>query len=99
MRHSCSFALAIWMTLVACGDDASDAGGSGGGGAAQGGAHSNGGAAMGGAADGGAAAGGGGSSTTGNNRVFVTSAKYDGALGGLVGGDAQCQALADEEGL
>ena len=32
-------------------------------------------------------------------RVFVTSTKYDGNLGGLAGGDARCQARADAEGL
>lgn len=32
-------------------------------------------------------------------RIFVTSTRYDGNLGGLAGGDARCQALADREGL
>ncbi|MCO4769019.1 MAG: hypothetical protein KDA24_03250 [Deltaproteobacteria bacterium] len=32
-------------------------------------------------------------------RVFVSSTKHDGALGGLVGGDAVCQGLADAEDL
>jgi hypothetical protein len=31
---------------------------------------------------------------SGGTRAFVTSTKYDGALGGLQGGDAKCQALA-----
>jgi hypothetical protein len=32
-------------------------------------------------------------------RVFVTSAKYDGNLGGLIGADAECQTLAGAESL
>jgi len=32
-------------------------------------------------------------------RVFVTSASYGGALGGLDGGDARCQGLANDAGL
>lgn len=32
-------------------------------------------------------------------RVFITSATHDGNLGGLAGGDAFCQALADAQGL
>ena len=32
-------------------------------------------------------------------RVFVTSANYTGDLGGLVGADSKCQALADSAGL
>jgi len=34
-----------------------------------------------------------------HNTVFVTSAVYDGNLGGLAGGDANCQSLADAAGL
>ena len=33
------------------------------------------------------------------SRVFVTSMKYDGNLGGLLGADGQCQTLADAAGL
>ena len=35
----------------------------------------------------------------GDTRVFVTSLKYDGNLGGLVGADAACQELADGAAL
>lgn len=35
----------------------------------------------------------------GDTLVFVTSMKYDGNLGGLVGADAQCQVLADAAAL
>lgn len=49
----------------------------------------------------------GGTNTTGEStgpmldgtRVFVTSTKYDGDLGGLVGGDMRCQAQADAAAL
>lgn len=34
-----------------------------------------------------------------NNLVFVTSGTYDGALGGLTGGDAICNSLAGAAGL
>ena len=37
--------------------------------------------------------GGGGSPTS--RTVFITSATYNGALGGVIGGDTRCQALAD----
>jgi hypothetical protein len=43
--------------------------------------------------------GDGGGGGSGEHRIFVTSTKHDGNLGGLVGGDAVCQALADGEGL
>lgn len=45
----------------------------------------------------------GGSTTTGSGmdvkRVFVSSDMHNGALGGLDGGDAKCQALADKAAL
>ena len=41
--------------------------------------------------------GGAGDSTT--KVVFLTSATYDGNLGGVAGADAECQALADAAGL
>lgn len=47
------------------------------------------------------ACGGGRNCTSGacDKRVFVTSALYDGNLGGLDGADAKCQALADAAGI
>lgn len=33
------------------------------------------------------------------HRIFVTSALYNGAIGGVIGADAECQALADAENL
>jgi hypothetical protein len=43
--------------------------------------------------------GAGGAGGTAGTRVFVTSLTYQGNLGGLRGGDGECQALADREGL
>jgi hypothetical protein len=88
------------------GSDAS--GGTGTGGAATGG--SGGASATGGAAGAGGAppdAGGADATTDGGGndarpagrRVFVTSEAYDGALGGVSGGDAKCQAAANGAGL
>jgi hypothetical protein len=54
-------------------------------------------AGNGGRGGGGGAAGGSGGATA--SRIFVTSAKYTGALNGLTGGDAKCQALADAASL
>jgi hypothetical protein len=98
-------AVVMLLATAACSDD-STAGGDGGqgGGAASGGMGGD--AAAGGDGGGGAQGGqggeggeGGGGGATGMNRVFVTSTKHDGMLGGLVGGDAFCQELADGEGL
>ncbi len=44
---------------------------------------------------GGGGGGAGGAAPGSPKRVFVTSKAYDGALGGLSGADAKCQALAD----
>ena len=75
------------LALTACGDDA---------GATDGGDRDAGDRDAGGGGDAGNRDAGGGG---GGNRIFVTSTKFDGNLGGLAGGDARCQELADGEGL
>jgi hypothetical protein len=84
------FVTSLMLAAVGCG---------GGGGAASdaatAGTGGRGGDAGAGGATGGAGAGGGATAS----RVFVTSAKYTGALSGLTGGDAKCQALADAASL
>jgi hypothetical protein len=47
----------------------------------------------------GSAGGPGECTVTDDKRVFVSSALYDGALGGLAGADKKCQALATAAGL
>lgn len=92
--------LATSCVGLACGDDDPD--GSGGGGGSGGArtrvsvttAASSTGSTV--ATTASSSSGGGGSD---GHRIFVTSTKHDGNLGGLVGGDAVCQALADGEGL
>jgi hypothetical protein len=82
--------------IVAGCSDNSAAGGNG-----SGGDPSTGGAAPLGGAGGSPSTGGAGAGgeTPLMKHVFVTSATFDGNLGGLVGGDLECQMLADAEGL
>lgn len=90
------FALLSSIVLfTACGDDTATGGNGGSGGQpSSGGAPTDGG--NGGApSDGGSGEGGAGGDPGPMKRVFVTSTTFDGNLGGLAGGDAECQALAD----
>lgn len=95
------FALLTGLVLLnACGDDSATGGNGSGGQTPTGGAPGSGG-------DGGAPSNGGGGEGEGGvggdpgptKRVFVTSTTLDGNLGGLVGGDAECQGLADAANL
>lgn len=92
-------ALAAACLFAGCGDDAassaagSSASTSEGGGTGSGGATGGGGVTGSSGVTGTGGAGGCGDGTV--RRVFVTSMKYNGNLGGLTGGDAQCQALAE----
>lgn len=90
------FALLMGLVIVAgCSDD-SAAGGSGSGGTpSSGGSPPEGGAPT----TGGEGVGGEGGDPGPAKLVFVTSTTSDGVLGGLVGGDAICQGLADDAGL
>jgi hypothetical protein len=98
----------VCVLATGCGDDAqtastSGAGGNGGSGTT-GGSGGTGGQATGGGGSGGIggtggeAAGGSGGDPFGT-RVFVTSSKRNGNLGGLTGGDAECQARAEAASL
>lgn len=80
--------------VFGCSDDSATGGSGGSGGEPAGGGAPPLGGSGGAASDGGSGDGGFGGSPP-MKRVFVTSTRFAGDLGGLVGGDAECQALAD----
>ncbi len=92
--------------FLGCGDSSGTAGagaiggqgGAGGGGAGGTAGQNTGGAPQGGDGGAGSTGGAGGAPTLGG-RVFVTSATYDGVLGGIAGADQRCQMHADAAGL
>jgi hypothetical protein len=91
-------AAVIAAAVSACGGGG--AAGSGGGTSSTGGAGTGGGASSSSGTGGHGGAGGhGGGAVLTQRRVFVTSAMYTGALGGIAGADASCQSLAGAAAL